>query len=239
MEITSHDTETQNPTVINTGATPAAGFQIGRTIPCPIDSEYGRAENDAAHSLAVSYFWQLPFGWGQRFGSNLVRPIDLVLGGWPLSGIVNARSGKTFDVQSGQDANDEGSFNDRPALAPGASLNSLRQAARLDKIQWLLPQVDARSLLTVSPNVTNPFASIRRTSFRAPRLMVYDISLTKRFATGEKVGVNLDANFFNIFNRANFRAPINTLTSPFSGQIQATAVSSTPRQNQFGLKVTF
>ncbi len=239
MEITSNDTETQNPTVINTGATPAAGFQIGPTIPRPIDSEYGRSENDAPHALAVSYLWQLPFGRGQRFGSRLVRPADLVLGGWSLSGIVNARSGNTFDVLLGQDANDDGAFNDRPALAPGASFNSLRQTSSLDKTQWLLPQAEARNLLTVSPNVIDPFASIRRNSFRAPRLLVYDMSLTKRFAIGEKVGLNLDANVFNIFNRANFRAPINTLTSPFFGQIQATAVTSTPRQIQFGLKVVF
>jgi hypothetical protein len=239
MEITSNDTETQNPTIINTGATPAAGFQIGPTVPRPIDSEYGRAENDAPHALAISYLSQLPFGPGQRFGSHMSRPAGLLLGGWSLSGIVSARSGNTFDVQLGQDVNDDGSFNDRPALASGASLSALRQTANLDKSQWLLPQADARNLLVVSPNVTNPFASIRRNSFRAPSFVVYDMSLTRRFALTERLGINLDANFFNIFNRANFRAPINTLTSPFFGQLQATAVTSTPRQIQFGLKVTF
>ncbi|HEU0122060.1 MAG TPA: TonB-dependent receptor [Bryobacteraceae bacterium] len=239
MEITSNDTEGQTPTVINTGASPATGFQIGPTIPRPIDSEYGRAENDAPHALAVSYVWSLPYGRGHRLGANLARPLDLVLGGWSFSGIVNARSGNTFDVQLGQDVNDDGAFNDRPALASGASLNSLRPSNGVDKTQWLLPQTDARNLLIVSPNVTDPFASIRRNSFRAPALIVYDMSLTKKFSLGERIGLNIDANFFNLFNRANFRAPVNTLTSPFFGQIQATAVTSTPRQIQLGMKFTF
>ncbi len=239
MEITSNDTEGQNPTVINTGASPAAGFQLGPTVPRPIDSEYGRAENDAPHALALSYVWALPYGRGRRFGSALARPADALLGGWSLAGIVNARSGNTFDVQLGQDVNDDGAFNDRPALAGGASLAALRSASGADKTQWLLPQTDARNLLVVSPNVTDPFASIRRNSFRAPSLWVYDLSLTKRFALTESIGLNFDANLFNLFNRANFRAPVNTLTSPFFGQIQATAVNSTPRQIQFGLKLTF
>jgi hypothetical protein len=239
-DITSTDTIFgQVPTVINTGASAAAGFQVGPTVQRPLDSEYGRSENDAPHVAAISYLWELPVGRGRRAWSSMPRALDGIIGGWNLSGLTAVRSGNVFDVQLGQDVNDDGAFNDRPALASGATLDGVRRTSALDKTQWLLPQADARALLTVPGNVTDPFATIQRNAFRAPTLVVFDMSLNKRFRLTEKIGLGFDANFFNLFNRANFRPPVNTLTSPFFGQIQATAVNSTPRQMQFGLKLTF
>jgi hypothetical protein len=69
--------------------------------------------------------------------------------------------------------------------------------------------------------------------------MFYDLALIKRFALKEGVSLGFEANFFNIFNQANFGAPINTLTNPRFGQITSTLVGTTPRQIQFGLKLAF
>jgi hypothetical protein len=55
----------------------------------------------------------------------------------------------------------------------------------------------------------------------------------------ESINVSFEANFFNIFNRANFGAPISTLTNPRFGQIASTLAGTNPRQIQFGLKLTF
>jgi hypothetical protein len=238
-EITSNDTGPQLPTVINTGATPAPGFQIGPTVQRPIDSEYGPSENDAPQALAVSAVWDVPVGRRRKVLAGMPGVLDAIIGGWSLSSLVNARSGNTFDVQLGQDVNDDGAFNDRPALASGSNLEAVQRRDGFDKTQWLVPQSTATQVLVVPSNVTDPFASIRRNSFRGPSLFIVDASLTKRFALGERFGLQFDANAFNILNRANFRPPVSTLTSPFFGQIQATAVNSTPRQIQFGLKLTF
>ena len=238
-DITSNDTGPAIPTLINTGASAAAGFQIGPSIPRPLDSEYGRNESDAPHVLAVSHLWEIPVGKGRSLLANLPRGLDTVVGGWTLSGIVSARSGNVFDVQLGQDVNDDGALVDRPALAGAAKLGDLRQTQNLDKTQWLLPLADARNLLVVPANVTNPFAPVRRNSFRAPSLINYDLSLNKGFRITERFTLGLDANFFNIFNRAQFRAPVSILTSPFFGQIQATSPNAVPRQIQFGIKLNF
>lgn len=239
-DITSTDTIFgQVPTVINTGASAAPGFQVGPTVPRPIDSDYGVSENDAPHVLAISYLWELPVGRGRSFASDMPKAFDAVIGGWSLSGLVSARSGNSFDVQLGQDVNDDGAFNDRPALASGSTLGDLRRTDGLDKTQWLLPQTQARTALIVPANVIDPFATTKRNSFRGPSFVSFDLSLTKRFFLTERFGLSVDANFFNISNRANFRPPVNTLTSPAFGQIQATAMNSTPRQIQFGLKLIF
>jgi hypothetical protein len=80
---------------------------------------------------------------------------------------------------------------------------------------------------------------IERNGLRAPRVMFYDLSLIKRFAVKENVNVSFEANFFNVFNRANFGAPINTLTNPLFGQITSALTGANPRRVQFGLKLTF
>lgn len=239
-DITSSDTIFgQIPTVINTGATAAPGFQLGRTEARPLDSEYGISEFDAPHVLVISSLWEIPVGRGRRAWSSLPRAADVIVGGWSFSGIATMRSGNSFDVQLGQDVNDDGAFNDRPALASGATLDGVRGTSGLDKTQWLVPQADARNLLVVPANVADPFATTRRNSFRGPGMANVDLSLAKRFAITDRVRLGLDVNIFNIANRANFRPPVASLASPFFGQLQTTLLSTTPRQIQLGLKLTF
>jgi hypothetical protein len=65
--------------------------------------------------------------------------------------------------------------------------------------------------------------------------------LRRRFRLTERVGLDLFADGFNLFNRANFGVPNNTFgsgTTPLATFGQPTAAFD-PRQFQFGLKLTF
>jgi hypothetical protein len=90
-----------------------------------------------------------------------------------------------------------------------------------------------------TPATVDPKAMIARNALRAPRIMFYDLSLLKRFVIKERYRVGFEANFFNIFNRANFGAPINNLTNARFGEITSNLSGANPRQIQFGLKLTF
>ncbi|HEV7747669.1 MAG TPA: TonB-dependent receptor [Pyrinomonadaceae bacterium] len=68
-----------------------------------------------------------------------------------------------------------------------------------------------------------------------------DLRLRRRFRITERVGLDLLAEGFNLFNRANFGVPNNTFGSgatPNANFGQPTAAFD-PRQLQFGLKVSF
>jgi hypothetical protein len=54
---------------------------------------------------------------------------------------------------------------------------------------------------------------------------------------GEQGKVEFRTEFFNIFNRANFATPAHTVGSGTAGRI--TQETTTARQIQFGLKITF
>jgi hypothetical protein len=69
----------------------------------------------------------------------------------------------------------------------------------------------------------------------------FDLRLSRRFRMTERVALEVLAEGFNLFNRANFGVPNNTFgqgTTPLATFGQPTAAFD-PRQFQFGLKVIF
>ncbi len=47
----------------------------------------------------TSFVWHLPFGQGQRFGTNMGTVLNGILGGWQVSGINTMRSGRTINLR--------------------------------------------------------------------------------------------------------------------------------------------
>jgi hypothetical protein len=232
---------TDGQTLVNTGASSAAGFQGGGAngwAPRPYRADRGRSDFDITHNFTISHLIELPFGRGRHFGNRAPRAIQALLGGWSIAGIAILRSGTPFNATLGSDANDDGATDDRPALVSG-SLDDLYGHGKLARTQFLVPQAQARTALTVSPNVTDPFSVIARNAFRAPSIRFYDLSLIKKFALSERVSLGVEANAFNVFNNALFAAPTASLSSSFFGLITATAAGTNPRQLQFGLRLAF
>jgi len=237
----SLDSFTTFPIFINSAANPAvAGVQgtgadfveRGRR------ADWGLSDFDLHHNLTITHVLDLPVGRGRRLLGNANRLVNTVLGGWSLAGLAVLRSGEPVNILLVRDFNDDGdSTADRPSLISG-NLSELYAEGNIGRMQYLLPQAEALARLA-TPKTVDPFEMIERNGLRAPRIMFYDLSLIKRFALKESINVGLEANFFNVFNRANFGAPINTLTNPRFGQITSTLKGTSPRQVQFGLKLTF
>ncbi|HKQ75120.1 MAG TPA: TonB-dependent receptor [Blastocatellia bacterium] len=237
----SLDAFTTFPTFINSAANPTvAGVQGTGANFIERDSraDWGLSNFDVRHNLTITHVLELPVGRGRRFIGDANRIVNTLISGWSLAGLAVLRSGEPVNIVRGIDFNDDGDISaDRPALISG-SLSDLYARGSLGRTQYLLLQTQALTRLA-TPRTVDPSEMIGRNSLRAPRVMFYDLSLIKRFAVKEGVNVSFEANFFNIFNRANFGAPINTLTNPRFGQITSTLTGATPRQIQFGLKLTF
>jgi hypothetical protein len=237
----SLDAFTMFPTFINKGANPAvAGVQGTGADFVARDNraDWGRSDFDVRHNLTLSHVLELPVGRGRKLLGDAGGMVNTLFGGWSLAGLAVMRSGEAFSILRGIDFNDDGDFSaDRPALISGR-LTDLYAKGRNGRTQYLAPQAEALTRLS-TPATTDPSAMIERNSSRAPRVMFYDLALIKRFTIKENINLGFEANVFNLFNRANFGAPINTLTNPRFGQITSTLVGTTPRQIQFGLKLTF
>jgi hypothetical protein len=71
-----------------------------------------------------------------------------------------------------------------------------------------------------------------------PDFVNTDFSVIKQFALPwENMGLNFRAEFFNLFNHAQFGLPVNDVSAPGFGSVNSTV--NNPRVVQFALKFTF
>lgn len=237
----AYDFSGDGPTLLNLGANPNTnGVQGGgaQFVPRPLKADRGLSNFDVRHNLVISHLFELPVGKGRLLLSNANRFADALLGGWSLAGIAVVRSGQPFNVTLGRDANDDGVTDDRPMLLSG-SLNALYGGGGGERTQYLIPQTQAAALLGVANPITDPFVSIARNVLRAPAVKFYDVSLLKRIALRERVMLNLELNAFNVFNRAQFAAPVASLSDARFGRVTSTVGNTNPRQLQLGVKLMF
>jgi hypothetical protein len=141
-------------------------------------------------------------------------------------------------VTTGTDYNDDGAFDDRPALAASIALGDLRHTAG-DKTQYLVPQATVSGYLTTPLSVNDPSLAIPRNAFRAPSIYNVDVSLAKQVTITERVGLRIEGNAFNVFNKTHLGIPNGTMTSSFFGRITSTVAALNARQIQLGAKLTF
>ena len=98
------------------------------------------------------------------------------------------------------------------------------------------------------PNNTGAFGSLPRNAFRGPAVYNVDFSMFKSIPVGERLKIQLKVEAFNVFNIQNWDTPANgnlTLNSSGStinasvGKISNLAQGTTPRQIQFGIRLTY
>jgi hypothetical protein len=231
----------QFPSLINLKGSPAPGFQgdANSWVPRPALAERGNSDFDIRHNLAISHVAELPFGRGRRFGAGVPRILDLLIGGYSLAGVSQLRTALPVYLSAGTDYADVGiATSPRPALRQGG-IADLYSRGRHDKAQFLLPKAEADQRLGIPADVTDPYAVTRRNSLFGPGVRFYDLSVIKKIPVREGVRMGVEANFFNIFNRAIFGPPVAVLSDARFGRITGTLPGSNPRQIQIGLKLAF
>ncbi len=187
---------------------------------------YGVADFDRRNIFAVTYIYESPF-FRNRGGF-----VGTALGGWQLSGITRAQSGQPITILANAALGKGTNVNGRRAnLVPGQSITASNPTAS----QWFNPAAFA------NPSSTSPGTS-GVGSVTGPDFFATDLSLRKYFKLPRE-GMNLmfQADFFNVFNRANFvlgGLGSATLTVG-SGNFGAVGAAVNPRNVQFGLKFNF
>jgi outer membrane receptor protein involved in Fe transport len=180
--------------------------------PFNLSAERGRSMFDARHRLVISYNWNLPFwnhpqSWYQH-----------VLGSWQANGITTFMSGTPFTVYDSQDVSLQGGApeisgfsSNRPDLSgnPNSGPRTPQEWFNTSAFQRLDPVAQA-----------GQFGNEGRNVVEGPGYQQWDFSLFKDIPIKESKRLQFRAEFFNVFNHANFRLPDNDISSPNFGQIQ-------------------
>ena len=147
----------------------------------------------------------LPFGAGRRFvpGNPFV---NAVFGGWNFSMLGTARTGVPFNVTLSRSVADlpdgvtstpgKGAPPQRPNVDPSVSMSSSDKTPS----SWLNP-----AAFQTPPRGT--WGTLPRNALRGPNLWQIDMSASKESQVTEQVGLELCAEVFNIFNRAQYGFP--------------------------------
>jgi hypothetical protein len=190
--------------------------------------ERSLSAHDIAHRVVLTGAWELPFGKGRAWGSNWNRALDLLAGGWQITGMTILQSGMPLQVtQSGGTIWDG---TQRPNLIgdPGTS------GAVVDRLnRYFNPAAFSQ------PAADVPGTAPRNLDYRGPGVRTLDAALLKRFRVkeGHEAEFRLEAQ--NATNSAVFANPNTSFGSTSFGQITGYQSGIGPRNVQLGFKYYF
>jgi hypothetical protein len=195
-------------------------------------ADRGLSALNLAHKLVINGIYDLPSTARSGFSAAL-------LGGWQIASIFSANTGTAFSVtDAGLNAPTlaRSTGGQHPDMAPGRSSSGIVLGGPnqyFDPTAFILPP----------PGF---FGVVGRNTLTGPGLVNWDFSLKKstKLRLNEASRLEIHADFFNLFNRANFGLPSGSVLNATNGQPVATAgqISRTitpARQLQFGLKLIF
>lgn len=194
--------------------------------PRNIDAEYGNSALDIPHRFVTSWLYEIPFGRKRKYGSDLPRALDFLIGGFQLNGIVNVQSGQVFNV-----------------IARGAGPDDVR----VDLVSDPFTNVPAGRFFNPAAFANPPSAggvftrpgNLARNSLRGPSVKTVNLGLNKNFLFTERFRTTFRAEFFNLFNTPQFSTPNTDISNAASfGLFQGTRLG-TNRQVQLGLRLEF
>ena len=70
----------------------------GPDDPTRPELDRGNGDTDVRHRFTFSNVWDLPLGRGRRYGTDMNKTLDLVVGGWEFNNVVSWQTGPVFNV---------------------------------------------------------------------------------------------------------------------------------------------
>ncbi len=180
-----------------------------------LKGDRGLSDFDARHRFVFNGIYDLPFR-----GSRLLE-------GWQLAAIVQFQSGSPVNVvTSDSTVNGIGNTLRPDVTGPITMIGSVER--------WF-----DTSVFTAVPR----FGNLGRNVVIGPGFNNTDFAISKNTKLHETLRIQFRAEFFDLFNHANFGAPGTVVGTPSFGQITSTRFptgeSGSSRQIQFAVKITF
>ena len=225
----------------------------------------GLSDFNVAQTFVVSFTWQLPSPAGRQdmpsAAGRWLVPVKWAASGWQLGGIYKASGGQPFTPTLGGDplGTKLDQFSEPPNVIAGPGCDTLVNPGN--------PNHYIKTQCLAFPSPANLRGNLGRNVLIGPGISKFDFSVFKnnRIFTrssssagcagagcrsgnsgnlfSEGFNVQFRAEFFNVFNRANFASPTDNLTvfdqsgNPISSAGLITFTQTTSRQIQFAIKV--
>ncbi len=187
------------------------------------------SSQEVSQRLSIAYTYQLPFGPGRGPLPVAGRIVRVLVAGWQINGIHTFQTGSPLALTT--------SANNTSSFGGGSRPNSSGKSAKLSGpvSERLNRYLDTSAFSLPAPYT---FGNVSRTlpDVRSPGNMNFDFSLLKNVQPREWLRLQLRAEAFNAFNRANFGPPGLSVGARDFGVINSSAEA---RILQLGLKFIF
>lgn len=181
--------------------------------------DFATSRLDYPHVFSFETIYELPFGRGRQFGSDIPKALDYVIGGWQINSIFRAQSGNPFDVRKDNKLVD---------------LTGDPYADAENNTPWL-----NRSAFSIP---ASGIGNLERNSLRSPATYVLNLGVSKDFAFTETIRLQFRTEAFNLFNNIQWGTPNTNIDDGRAvegfGFIRNIAPFSN-RQIQFGMRLSF
>jgi hypothetical protein len=177
------------------------GAAGGPANPFNFRLDRSNSSSDRRHIFTSDLIWDLPFGRGKKYGSDINRALGKFIGGWQANFIWTAQSGQPFTV------------------AGSSPIGSTRADLLCDP--FASPPTDRYINVTcfgpAQQFVTNLagnkvfFGNVGRNAFRGPGYFRTDFSMFKKTAITERIEMQFGIELFNTFNQTHHLVPNNTI----------------------------
>jgi hypothetical protein len=224
---------------IDTSSGSLVGDEYANSISSPLwfvpRLNRGLSDFNISQTLSVNYTWEIP-------GVNSSwHPLAWASRGWQLGGVLTASSGVPFTPGIAGDAlglNSTDPNVDVPNLVGGPGCGSLINPG--NPVNYIKTQCFAM------PNPATLRGDVGRNTLIGPGLLDFDFSVFKNNyikSISDHFNIQFRAEFFNIFNRANFAPPLDNRNifdstgTPVANAGLITSTQTPSRQIQFAVKV--
>jgi hypothetical protein len=193
-------------------------------------AEKSLSENDIPQSLTINVVAELPVGRGRFLLPNAHGPLEKIVGGWSVSGIINQQKGVPLALAATTTIG-----GNRPNWVTGVNPNLSSSRTKAEKVaEWFNTGAFNTPAAFTLGNVPRTIGNIR-----SPGMHNLDLTMVKETQLLERLHMQFRAEAFNLTNTAHFGLPDTSLSSTTYGQLTNLLPSPWARQIQFAAKLTF
>jgi len=213
----------------NSGTTLSGSGGLATIDPTNWATSYTSASWDIRHNFTTSFTYDLPLGRGKKYGANLNRAADIIVGGWQMNGVLTLHTGNPFTLRGN---NCQGQWSIcRPDLVSGQNPNDAPAGGRSPSM-WF----NTSAVKTAAPGTGG---NLGLQTNNNPGMKTLDFSLFKDFKFTERWKLQFRAESFNLTNTPQFSGPDNNMSDGSNfGRITGTQ-PGTERHVQFALRLMF
>jgi hypothetical protein len=200
--------------------------------------------SDQTHVFKFNYSYELPFGKGRRY--VVAGILGRIVGGWRVAGVQSYYSASPMSISPGYSLRIPGAGN-RISVADYIGWRATPKSGKFDPYvdKWWEVSVMNKTPATSVPSGAKVWvakevfgnAAQRNPKERGPWGFNENVSVARTFRFTENIRADLRWEAFNLLNRMRWGGPDSGLTSNNFGLVRSQA--NTPRQMQFGIKLSF